>query len=66
MVVGSGVSQLLNDPIHWHARAAEARALAATFQDDAEAQLRMLQVATAYEQIAEKAEERLARVLRKG
>jgi len=45
----------VNDPRHWHERAKEARALAETLTDS-QARRQMLEVAAAYERMAERAE----------
>jgi hypothetical protein len=47
-----------NDPVHWRARAVEARALADRMQDD-DGRDGMLVIAEQYELIAERAGERL-------
>lgn len=44
----------VNDPIHWRQRADETRALAETLTD-ASAQSQMMEVAAAYERMAERA-----------
>jgi hypothetical protein len=46
----------MNDPQHWQARAAEARALAGLLQDP-EARRAMMEIARSYEQIAKRAEQ---------
>ena len=53
------MSQLLNDPAHWRARAAEARSVASKV-DDPEGKRAMLEIARNYENLAERAERRLA------
>ncbi len=51
----------MNDPLHWLARAEEARALANTMDDDPSAKQRMLDIAASYDHIAELAEKRQRR-----
>jgi len=51
----------LNDPLHWHARAEEARALANTMEDHPDAKQRMLDVAVSYDHLAELAAKRQKR-----
>jgi hypothetical protein len=48
---------LLDDPTHWRARAAEARAIAAEMKDP-EAQRTMLEIAMHYDALAERAARR--------
>jgi hypothetical protein len=50
----------LNDPGHWRARAIEARAVAEQITDPVAKQM-MLNVAAEYEQLAKRAEERMAK-----
>jgi hypothetical protein len=49
----------LNDPSHWRARAIEAHTMAGHISDPASKQL-MLNVAAEYEELAKRAEERMA------
>jgi len=51
----------MNDPLHWLARAEEARALAKTMNGDPDAMQRMLDVAVSYDHIAELAANRQKR-----
>jgi hypothetical protein len=55
----------VNDPRHWRARAEESRALAETLTDPV-ARMNMLEVAAAYERMAERAENHPIRTPRGG
>ena len=55
------MSNLLNDPWHWHSRAQEARELAKAMDGDREAQQRMFEVASNFDHIADLAANRLKR-----
>jgi hypothetical protein len=48
----------INDPQHWRARAEEMRTLADQMSDEASRQM-MLRVASDYERLAERAEQRM-------
>ncbi len=48
----------INDPKHWRARAEEIRALADQMSDETSRQM-MLRVASDYERLAERAEQRM-------
>jgi hypothetical protein len=50
-------ARALNDPAHWRACAAEARATAERFADD-QSRRQMLEIARGYEYLAQRAEER--------
>jgi len=50
------VPSLLDDPLHWRARAKEARAMAA-MENDPSVKQRRLEIARSYDQIAEVAEQ---------
>jgi hypothetical protein len=51
----------LNDPTHWLSRAIEARAVAEHITDPVSKQM-MLNVAAEYDQLAKRAEERIAKL----
>ena len=58
----SGRARSINDPQHWRDRAKEARALAETIAD-LEAKRMMLGIADDYKRLAQRAEERAARLI---